>query len=217
MLQKLQNEIVVRAKMFRQLGTEVNNINEYNKKSENKMPRILLIIDEVQQLFVAFESRKFVNPLVKEIAKQGAGFGIHMLFSSQSYVDCRIDDDTLSQMNLRIAFNLANGRECRAILGGDNDVPTKLEKFHAVYNSKNGDKEANLIVKLNNFEKDNIQKILMETSLKYKDCKQFKKSIIYPLTNDNKEVSIEKTRNITEVIAVKRDCKIKIKPDEYGF
>ena len=207
-LQQLQKEIIQRAKLFRELGPEINNIEEYNKKSAQKLPRILLIIDEVQQLFIAFESRKFVNPLVKEIAKQGAGFGIHMLFSSQSYMDCKIDDDTLSQMSLRISYNLANGRECRAILGGDNDIPTKLDRFHAVYNSKNGDKDANLIVKMSNFEKDKIISFLAEATIKHKDCNLFKKKIIVRDEENEDGTKTFSSDSSIVVKTVKRDIKV---------
>jgi hypothetical protein len=214
-LQPLQNEITKRAKLFRELGSEINNIEEYNKKSIQKLPRTLLIIDEVQQLFVAFESRKFVNPLVKEIAKQGAGFGIHMLFSSQSYMDCKIDDDTLSQMSLRISYNLANGRECRAILGADNDIPTKLERFHAVYNSKNGDRDANLIVKMDNFEKDKIISFLTEATVKYKNCKPFEKRIIVRKEDDEDIDKPSLSDKTIKIKTVKRD--IKVNEEDFGF
>lgn len=208
-LKRFREEINKRAKLFRHLGAEINNIGEYNKKSKIRLPRLLLIIDEVQQLFVAFENRKLVNLLVKEIAKQGAGFGIHMLFCSQSYVDCKIDDDTLSQMNLRIAFNLANSRECRAILGGDNDVPVRLEKFHAVYNSKNGEKDYNQIVKLTNFEKTTILPILKEAGERFSDHESFEKTIIRPNSEDAPIVEAEEKKPRTEIRTVKRECKIK--------
>ncbi len=218
-LEKLRDEITNRAKLFRQQGATINNINEYNKVADNKLPRLLLIIDEVQELFMAFETRKFVNPLVKQLAKQGAGFGIHMLFCSQSYVDCKIDDDTLSQMNLRIAFNLANGRECRAILGSDNTIPVKLEKYHAVYNAKNGDKDFNIVVKLNNFEKDKILDILEDANKRYRSCIPFKRNIILSSNNESKTDIKKQSTKIqgTQIRTVKRECKIKQNKDEYGF
>lgn len=175
---RLQREIIERARLFRELGQTINNIDEYNQSAEHKLPRILMIVDEVQQLFVNYETRKHVNPLVKEIAKQGRAFGVHMLFSSQSYTDCHIDADALNQMSLRIAFGLANGSECRAILGADNHAPMKLKPYTAIYNSKNGDKDYNVLVKMDNFSKEDIAPVLAAAANKYSCCKPFEREII---------------------------------------
>lgn len=177
-LQQLRNEMISRANQFSELGVTINNIDEYNRKSEKKMPRILMIVDEIQQLFSDFEVRRKVNPLVKEIAKQGRAFGIHLLFSSQSYVDCKIDDDILSQMPLRIAFTLSNSSECRAILGGDNTAPMKLPPYSAILNTKNGDKEFNIVIKTDYFDKEQIPSILEMASRKYSKTTNSKREII---------------------------------------
>ena len=177
-LQQLKQEMISRARQFFELGPTINNIDEYNKKGIRKLPHILVIVDEVQQLFNEFEIRRQVNPLVKDIAKQGRAFGIHLLFSSQSYVDCKIDDDILSQMPLRIAFTLSNSAECRAILGGDNTAPMKLPPYTAIFNTKNGDKDYNVVVKTDYFDKEMIGPILNSSSARYGSLVNFKKKIM---------------------------------------
>lgn len=214
-LERLRNEIVLRSRLFRQLGAAINNIDEYNKKSGDKLPRILMIVDEVQQLFVDYESRKYVNPLVKEIAKQGRAFGIHLLFSSQSYMDCKIDDDTLSQMGLRIAFTLANGRECRAILGPDNDTPTKIPHYSAVYNAKNGDKDANIILKMDDFDKEQIIPTLKKAAKKYAQCKSFEKRVI--VQDEKEEITEPVPENIDLNVVRRNEYKDKDYEKEFGF
>jgi len=179
-LEKFNDEINKRAKLF--LEYKARSIDEYNKKvlDKEKMPRMLMIIDEVQQLFIHdWEMNKRVNDLVKQIAKQGRAYGIHMLFSSQSYMDCKIADDTLSQMALRIAYSLANRKECWAILGSGNDAPTKLDisEYKAIYNSKNGDEEANITVKMDDFDIEIIESLLEKAAEKHKGCKPFEKKI----------------------------------------
>ena len=197
-LRHLRQEMISRAKRFFTLGATVNNIDEYNRRAKTKMPRILMIVDEVQQLFNDFEIRRQVNPLVKEIAKQGRAFGIHLLFSSQSYVDCKIDDDILSQMPLRIAFTLSNSAECRAILGGDNTAPMKLPPFSAIVNTKNGDKDFNVIVKTDYFDKESILPILDGANKKFSKQISFKKTIMSSQGIFNDEVSSLTTSSVVE-------------------
>lgn len=195
---RLEKEIINRAKLFRNIDAYINNIDEYNARATTPLPRILIIIDEVQQLFVQYEIRKQVNSLIKEIAKQGRAFGVHMLFSSQSYIDCHIDTDALNQMSLRIAFGLANNSECRAILGVDNYAPTKLQPYTAIYNRKNGDKEYNQLVKMENFDKNLINDILLQSATHFTNVRHFEKTIVEK--NDTKESKISE-----QVVTVQRE------------
>lgn len=208
---RLEGEIINRAKLFRNLDTYINNIDEYNARATSPLPRILIIIDEVQQLFVHYEIRKQINPLIKEIAKQGRAFGVHMLFSSQSYIDCHIDTDALNQMSLRIAFGLANNSECRAILGVDNYAPTKLQPYTAIYNRKNGDKEYNQLVKMENFDKNLINDILLRSATNFTNVQHFEKTIV--------EKTDKADSKITEqVMTVQREeYKERNYKDEFGF
>jgi hypothetical protein len=178
LLKELRKEFVKRSKEFLSLGKTINNIDEYNKKAKIKMPHILVIIDEVQQLFSTYDLRREVNPILKEVAKQGRAFGIHLLFSTQSYAQCEIDSDTLSQMPLRIAFSLSSFSECRAILGPDNDAPMALPPYSAVYNKRNGDKRYNTILKVDYFDKDTIESVLSNAERKHSGYTPFKKRII---------------------------------------
>lgn len=178
LLKELRKEFVKRSKEFLAVGKNINSIDEYNKKAAKKMPHILVIIDEVQQLFSSFNLRREVNPILKEVAKQGRAFGIHLLFSTQSYAQCEIDSDTLSQMPLRIAFALSSGSECRAILGPDNDAPMTLPPYSAIYNKRNGDSRYNTVVKVDYFDKDSIESFLSAAEVKHKGYSPFKKRII---------------------------------------
>lgn len=176
-LTRLQKEMKKREALF-DVDLTIQDIDAYNKKAKEKLPRILIIIDEVQQLFKDYETQRQITPLIKYIAKQGRSFGIHMLFSSQSYDGCNISSDILAQMPLRIAFTLASGQECRAILSGDNDVPKTLPHYSAVYNTKNGVKEANVIVKMDNFGRDQILPILQKAAERYPNARPFERTII---------------------------------------
>jgi DNA segregation ATPase FtsK/SpoIIIE-like protein len=163
-----------------------------------------------------YQSSREVNPLVKDIARMGGAFGLHLFFCSQSYVNTQIADDTMSQMGLRISYRLANGRECRAILGSDNDAPTKLERFQMVYNSHFGDKDYNRLVKADNFEKEKIIPFLVQAAEKYKGHQPFEKKII---VRENTEQETHQNQVIenktTEIKTVNRD--IKVNKDDFGF
>jgi len=210
-LKQFRDEINKRSKLFKELSPAISNINEYNKKATEKIPRMLLIIDEVQRLFLNYQSNREVNPLVKDIARLGGAFGIHLLFCSQSYLNTQIAEDALSQMGLRISYRLANGQECRAILGRDNETPIKLERFQMVYNNRFGDKDYNCIVKADNFDKEKIIPTLQAATKKHKGQKPFKKRII---TEETEIIGKEKDNNTTEIQTTK---KITYNKDVYGF
>jgi len=218
-LKQFRNEINKRGQLFKDLSPLISNINEYNKKAIEKLPRMLMIIDEVQQLFLNYQSSREVNPLVKDIARLGGAFGIHLFFCSQSYVDSKIADDALSQMGLRISYRLANSRECRAILGGDNDAPVKLERFQFVYNSHFGDRDYNVFVKAYNFEREHIISLLEKAAVKHKDHKPFEKKIIVREEEHEQATDKEQTQTFENkfisIKTVKRD--IKVNKDDYGF
>ena len=137
--------------------------------------------------------------------KQGGAFGIHLLFSSQTFQNCDIAPDTLSNMRLRISYRLAYGVDCRAILSGDNDEPLYLERFQLVYNTEYGRKDGNIIVKADNFERGNIIPLLKKATEKHKGCKQFKKKIITEEDNSNEEETNQKNNNIFDIKSVKQD------------
>jgi len=148
-IEKFAKEIEKRSKLFLDGSIKARNINEYNKKAQDKdkLPRMLMIIDEVQQLFNNYDRSSKINPLVLDIVKRGRSFGIHLLFSSQSYVNTRIAEDAISQIQLRISYKLAKRNECMAILRSDNDAPLTLEKYQLVYTVDN--QTINIISALN--------------------------------------------------------------------
>ncbi|MDR0698388.1 MAG: hypothetical protein LBG28_04080 [Tannerella sp.] len=57
----VNNEINKRSKLFKDLSPLISNINEYNKKATEKLPRMLMIIDEVLHLFINYQSSKEVK------------------------------------------------------------------------------------------------------------------------------------------------------------
>ncbi len=104
-LKNLQNEITRRGAIFRECG--VSQIDEYVAKGK-KMPRILVIIDEIQELFEIDE--KIGQEAVAQLAtlfKQGRAFGINILWASQNVPNFPgLKTKVLSQIKNRISLRL---------------------------------------------------------------------------------------------------------------
>jgi hypothetical protein len=212
-LEEFESEIQKRAELFSRLGSTIKNIDKYNSKSDVKIPRLILIIDEVQELFTkGYEFSRKINKILIRVAKQGRSFGIHFIFCSQSYADCKIDDSVLKQTKLRISFRLPDNSDCRSIMGRDNDAPLRLKRFQIVYNADNGNSEKNIIASTYNFDEEKIENILKTKSEEYEKDNIFTKNII---DKSNSSDRLYDNPNLKEsgtstIKTVKRECKIQI-------
>lgn len=171
-LQDMRTEIDKRGMMFEQIGAR--NIESYREKSGKKMPRLIMIIDEFQVLFSG-KFRGKANEHLKDIARRGRSFGLHLVLSSQSLKDYSLDTDLKNQLGLRIALRL-EANECPGFLDIDNDGPTLLERYHAIINTKSGKLAGNNVIKINylpDAELEQSIKILVA-----KDTHQIKKTFI---------------------------------------
>ena len=75
----------------------VGNIAAYNRKSSEKMPRLVVIIDECQHLF----DDDYLSKMSEQIVREGRAMGIHLVLATQTVT---------SKMMKTIAF--VNGRYC---------------------------------------------------------------------------------------------------------
>ncbi len=175
-LQHLQTELAQRAKQFIEVGAK--RINEFNKMARQfgqtnaVLPRIFVIIDEVQVLFTDRQTKIEMNKVVNDLVRRGAAFGIHLLLSSQSFKGVDIDDDSKDQLKLRMAFTLANSMDCRKLMGTENDAPLSLEPYHAIINTQLGQPSANTKVKMDYLPADELKtrlQTLMQKPHGYKD------------------------------------------------
>src|SRR5690606_8858073 len=82
-LRKFQSELEVRGALFREAG--VQDYTLYRERTNQKLPRIVLIVDEFQILFV--EQDMLSNraaQILEDLARRGRAFGIHVILGSQS-------------------------------------------------------------------------------------------------------------------------------------
>ena len=105
-LKELCTELEIRTKHFTRYG--VSDINGYVKLSDvPKVPKLLLIFDEVQELFrskgesdsISSECLSCLNKLVM----QGRAMGIHIILACQDFHNCAGLEAYFSQMAIRIA------------------------------------------------------------------------------------------------------------------
>jgi len=121
------------------------NLPNYREKTQQKLSRILLVIDEFQDLFsdddpLALEAGQIMSRLIL----QGRGFGIHILMASQSLATARgINRVLYDQMGVRIALQCSE-EDSILILGSGNVAARRLTRVgEAIYNALNGALEGN--------------------------------------------------------------------------
>ena len=138
-LQKLDLELQARGELFREAG--VQSVAGYrDAHPEAVLPRLLLMIDEFQELFVkedkiAHEAALLLDRLIR----QGRAFGMHVILGSQSLSGAyTLARSTLGQMAIRVALQCSEV-DARLILSDENDVARLLNRpGDAVYNDANG-------------------------------------------------------------------------------
>lgn len=147
-LKELCTELEARTKHFTRYG--VSDINGYVKLADvPKVPKLLLIFDEVQELFrnksesdsISSECLSCLNKLVM----QGRAMGIHVILACQDFHNCSGLEAYFSQMAIRIAVK---GSEdgAASILSSDNAGIKTLQNQTAgaaIYNGGGGVESAN--------------------------------------------------------------------------
>lgn len=80
------------------------NIIDYNNSNIEKMPQIILVIDEAIDILTC-EDTKII---LKRILSDGNKFGIHILMATNSYFKTVFDMETINMFNCIITFDLAS-------------------------------------------------------------------------------------------------------------
>jgi DNA segregation ATPase FtsK/SpoIIIE, S-DNA-T family len=143
-MEQLDRELKRRGDLFRELS--VQNVGGFRQTGHpDPMPRILLIIDEFQEIFV--EDDKIAQDatlILDRLVRQGRAFGIHVLLGSQTLGGSySLPRATMGQMAIRIALQ-CNEADSSLILSEDNTAARLLTRpGEAIYNDANGMIEGN--------------------------------------------------------------------------
>ena len=143
-LQHLDGELRRRGDLFRNLG--VQDLKGYRTpQPEATLPRILLIVDEFQELFVDDDRiAQEAALLLDRLVRQGRAFGIHVLLGSQTLGGAySLARSTIGQMAVRIALQCSEA-DAHLILSEENTAARLLTRpGEAIYNDANGVYEGN--------------------------------------------------------------------------
>lgn len=148
LLERFVAAIDERGSLFRSAG--VKDIDGWNAQialsasvERQRLPRLMLMVDEAQRLFTDNAAGRKFNTLLKDVVKRGRAFGVHALLATQTLVNLSIDRDLMSQIALRIAFKLNTDDDCARIFNYNNLAPLRLEKFEFIANPDSGYRDAN--------------------------------------------------------------------------
>lgn len=142
-LQRLDEELRRRGERFRELG--VQDLAGIREACDDRMPRILLVIDEFQELFVTDDKlSQDAALLLDRLVRQGRAFGIHVLLGSQTLAGAySLARSTIGQMAVRIALECSEA-DAHLILSDENSAARLLSRpGEAIYNDQNGLVEGN--------------------------------------------------------------------------
>ena len=139
-LERLDNVLKERGEKFRDAG--VQNLADYRAaRPEDKTPRVLLIVDEFQELFV--EDDKLGQEaalLLDRLVRQGRAFGVHALLGTQTLAGAySIARSTLGQMAVRVALECSEA-DSHLILSDERNTAARFlsRPGEAIYNAQNG-------------------------------------------------------------------------------
>lgn len=142
-LRRLDQELQRRGEAFRDAG--VQSLAAFRAASGKPLPRILLVVDEFQEIFVR-DDRLAADAamLLDRLVRQGRSFGIHVVLSSQSLAGANaLPRATLGQMAVRVALQCGES-DAALILGDDNTAARLLARpGEAIYNDAGGRIEGN--------------------------------------------------------------------------
>ncbi len=138
-LQRLDQVLTERGELFR--SHNVQDINMFrNAQPDERMPRIMLLVDEFQEFFTEDDKlSQTASLLLDRLVRQGRAFGIHVLLGSQSLGGAySLARSTMGQVAVRIALQCSES-DAHLILSEDNTAARLLTRpGEAIYNDANG-------------------------------------------------------------------------------
>lgn len=142
-LRRLDAELQRRGEAFR--AASAQNLAEYRRSTGQTLPRIMLVIDEFQELFVRDDRLAGdCTMLLDRLVRQGRSFGMHVVLSSQSLAGTySLPRATLGQLAVRIAMQCSES-DAALILSDDNSAARLISRpGEAIYNDAGGRIEGN--------------------------------------------------------------------------
>lgn len=170
-LEGVEKELLRRENEFSKVG--VQNIEQYHEKFPNeRMPRVILIVDEFQEFFAEDDYiKQAVDDKFDRIVRKGRAFGINTLFSSQTLSGNSIKKSTKELIDIRIAL-MCSDLDSNQILDDRNPAARDLTRpGEGIYNPENGKVEGNRRFQAFFIEKDDLNNTI-ESVVSYSKGKE---------------------------------------------
>lgn len=178
-LRRIKDEGNRRIELFRKAG--VNNITDYRRNNPSeKMPRILVIIDEFQTFFendmdkISDEAENIIHIIVQKYRK----FGINLILATQG-IHKYINKIELGMIANRVAFEWKED-DSHYLFAGQAPSYMVSEPGDCVYNNKTGKANSNVQTKCFNISQAQLKPVLQQLKDKASSLNLSKKdSIIF--------------------------------------
>ncbi len=132
-LKWLCDEMQKRADRFKQFN--VKDLSDYRK--HEKMPRLIVVIDEFQVLFSdgSTKEKERVERYLTTILKKGRSYGVHLILATQTMRGADINKSLMAQIANRIALPM-DAEDSDSVLG--DDVACELVRPEGIFNNNGG-------------------------------------------------------------------------------
>ncbi|MFP6116735.1 FtsK/SpoIIIE domain-containing protein [Helicobacter pylori] len=127
----LCDEIKKRSELFKQF--KVKDLSDYRK--HEKMPRLIVVIDEFQVLFSDNKSTKAVEGHLNTLLKKGRSYGVHLVLATQTMCGTDINRSIMAQIANRIALPMDADDSAKIL---DDDVACELVRPEGIFNNNGG-------------------------------------------------------------------------------
>lgn len=132
----LCDEIEKRSNLFKQFN--VKDLSDYRK--HEKMPRLIVVIDEFQVLFSdnSTKGKESVEQSLNTLLKKGRSYGVHLILATQTMRGSGITS-LMSQIANRIALPM-DAEDSNSILNND-DAACELVRPEGIFNNNGGNRK----------------------------------------------------------------------------
>ncbi|MBM0624862.1 FtsK/SpoIIIE domain-containing protein [Helicobacter pylori] len=130
-LRWLCKEMQERANLFKQF--KVKDLSDYRK--HEKMPRLIVVVDEFQVLFGDNKSTKAVEGHLNTLLKKGRSYGVHLVLATQTMRGTDINPSFKAQIANRIALPMDADDSAKIL---DDDAACELVRPEGIFNNNGG-------------------------------------------------------------------------------
>lgn len=132
-LRKLDATMTERAALFKPTGK--GNILDFRNATGEVLPRLVLVMDEYQELFKVDDAiGNECKALLESLVRKGRSYGIHVILGSQSLTgSATLNSAILDQIAIRIVMRIDFGNAERALGSGIKEAMLPTKTGEALY------------------------------------------------------------------------------------